>query len=71
MICEVLSDENSVIHHWQLFKTHTFSPPIPFLPLGLFGTSECCSFFSLFSGARPAQQWNNGVALRSDGRAVV
>ena len=39
VICEVLGDVNSIHHHWQLFNKHKFSPPIPFLPLDLFGAS--------------------------------
>ena len=41
MISEVLGDVSTVNHHWQLFTTETFSPPIPFLPLDFFGRSEC------------------------------
>ena len=28
----LLGDINSVYHHWQLFRDHPFTPPIPLLP---------------------------------------
>ena len=29
---KILGDINSVYHHWQLFRNHPFTPPIPLLP---------------------------------------